>query len=167
MAPRDTSLSKFEEDCKLQEVQCPSLRGGCNQKEFQAFIQQWSLYRGLNNGRDEIELRHQLLNSIDEALKNDMYDVLGSNTSTLSETAMLDVLEKLAVEKIIEYVNYPTRVSKENPVQLAPAQRGPALSKSKRIAMKQTPAHSSPALNKSKRIAEKQPPPPWQTAPPP
>ena len=35
--------SKFEEDCKLQEVQCPSLRGGCNQKEFQAFIQQWSL----------------------------------------------------------------------------------------------------------------------------
>jgi hypothetical protein len=86
--------SKFEEDYKLQEVQCPSLRGGCNQDEFQAFIQQWSLYRGHNSGRDEMELRHQLVNSIDGPLKNDMYNVLGSNTSTISETAMLDVLEK-------------------------------------------------------------------------
>ena len=88
-----------------------------------------------------MELRHQLLNSIDEPLKNDMYDVLGSNTITMSETDMLDVVEKLAVEKIIEYVNYPTRVSKENPVQLAPAQR--------------SPAHSSPALSSSKRTVVK------------
>jgi hypothetical protein len=28
--------SKVEEDYKLQEVQGPSLRGGCNQEEFQA-----------------------------------------------------------------------------------------------------------------------------------
>jgi hypothetical protein len=118
--------SKFEEDCKLQEVQCPLLRGGCNQDEFQAFTLQWSLYRGHNSGRDEMELRHQLINSIDGPLRNDMYDVLGSNTNTMSETDMLDVVEKLAVKKIIMYVDYPTKVCKDNPVKLPPAPRSQA-----------------------------------------
>ena len=86
-----------------------------------------------------MELRHQLVDSIDGPLKNDLYDVLGSNTSTISETTMLDVLEKLAVEKIIEYVDNSTKVSKENPVK--PPQ------------VHSSPVYSSAALSKSKKIA--------------
>ena len=49
-------VDREDEDYKLQEVQCPVLRGGCNQDEFQAFTQQWSLYRGYHSGMDEREL---------------------------------------------------------------------------------------------------------------
>ena len=93
-----------------------------------------------------MELRHQLVNSIDGPLKNDMYDVLGSNTITMSETDMLDVVEKLAVERIIEYVDYPTNVSKKNPVKLPPAQRSTDHSSPAHSSLAHSsPAHSSPA----------------------
>ena len=78
-----------DEDYKLQEVPCPLLRGGCNQDEFLAFTQQWSLYRGYHSGMDEREIRRQLLNSIDGPLEDDMYDVLGSNVNTDIESVAL------------------------------------------------------------------------------
>jgi hypothetical protein len=150
---------KFEQDSKLLW-----LRGGCNRAKFRTFTQQWSLYKGCHSGMDDRELRQQLLNSIDGPLEDDLYDVLGSKINTISETDILEVLEKLAVEEIItKYVNYSTMASKKNPVKQPPAHRSPAHSspahsKSKKIAVKQPQAHSSPAHSKSKKIAVKQPP---------
>ena len=42
------------------------------------------------------ELRQQLLNSTDGPLEAAMYDALGSKTDTISETDMMEELEKLA-----------------------------------------------------------------------
>ena len=55
---------KVEQDSDHQEVPvpCPLLRGGCNQGEFKAFAQQWSLYAGCHGGMDGREHRQQLLN---------------------------------------------------------------------------------------------------------
>jgi hypothetical protein len=88
-----------------------------------------------------------------------MYDAFGSKIYNLSDAIMLEELEKFAVKEIIaKSVNYSTKISEEDPVKLPPAQRStahssPALSKSKKIAVKQPPAHSSPAFSKSKKIA--------------
>ena len=93
-----------------------------------------------------------------------MYDVFGSKIHTISDTEMLEELQKFAVKEIIaKPVNYSTKISEKNPVKLPPAHRStahssPALSKSTKIAVKQPTAHSSPALSKSKKIAVKQPP---------
>jgi hypothetical protein len=35
------TTDKFEENLDIHEVQCPLLRGGCNQEEFEVFEQQW------------------------------------------------------------------------------------------------------------------------------
>jgi hypothetical protein len=153
------------------EVLAPRLwiLGGYNQDEFQAFTHQWSLYRGCYSGMNDIDLRYQLLDSINGPLEDAMYDIFGDKIYTISDTLMLEELEKVAVKEIIaKSVNYSTKISEVNPVKLPPAQRStahsspahssPALSKSKKIAVKQPPAHSSPALSKSKKIAVKQPP---------
>jgi hypothetical protein len=108
-----------------------------------------SLLRGYYNRMDEEELRYQLLNSINEPREDAMYEPLGSKIYTTHETFMVKELEKSAVKKTIKYVNYPTKVPEKNPVKLSPAQRStarssPALSKSKKITVKQPPAHSSP-----------------------
>ena len=47
---------------------------------------------------DVRELRQQLLNCVDGHLEATMYDTLGSKVDTLSETDLLEELEKLAVE---------------------------------------------------------------------
>jgi hypothetical protein len=123
---------------------------------------------------NDMELRYQLLDSINGPLEDAMYDIFGGKIYTISDTLMLEELEKVAVKEIIaKSVNYSTKISEVNPVKLPPAQRStahsspahssPALSKPKKIAVKQppahsSPAHSSPALSKSKKIAVKQPP---------
>ena len=82
-----------------------------------------------------------------------MYNIFGSNIYTISETKLLEELEKVAVEEIIaKPVNYSTKFSEEIPVQLTQVHRSTAHSKSKKIVVKH------PALSKSKKIAVKQPP---------
>jgi hypothetical protein len=73
---------------------------GCNQEEFKSFTQQWRLYAGCHGGMDVRELRQRLLNCTDGHLEAAMYDALGSKIDTLSETDMMEELEKLAVEEI-------------------------------------------------------------------
>ena len=82
----------------VEEIPHPVLRGGCSQEEFQAFTLQWNLYAKYHNGMDVRELRQQLLNCVDGHLEATMYDTLGSKVDTLSETDLLEELEKLAVE---------------------------------------------------------------------
>ena len=48
---------------------------------------------------DDRELRRQLLNCTDGPLEAAMYDALGSKIDTISETDMMEELEKLAVEE--------------------------------------------------------------------
>jgi hypothetical protein len=105
---------KFEQDSDHQEVLCPLLRGDCNQGEFMAFAQQWSLYAGCHGGMDERELQQQLLNCAVGPLKAVMYDALGSKVDTLSETELMEESEKLAVVKtvaVVQAVNYPAMIS--------------------------------------------------------
>jgi hypothetical protein len=163
-----------------EEVRAPRLWicGGYSQDEFQAFKHQWSLFRGYHSGMEDMELRYQLLDSINGPLEDAMYDAFGDETYTIPDNRMLEELEKFAVKEIIKHVKYPTKISEKNPVKLPPAHRSTAhsspahsslaLSKSKRIAAKQppayrspahsNPAHSSQALSKSKKIAVKQTP---------
>jgi hypothetical protein len=113
---------KFEQDSGYQEVLCPLLRKGCNQGEFKAFTQQWSLYAGCHGGMDERELRQQLLNCTVGPLEYVMYDTLGGKVDSLSETVLLEELEKLAM------------ITMENPVQQTTAHSSP------------TRTHHQPAL---------------------
>jgi hypothetical protein len=120
---------KFEQDSDNQEVPCPLLRGGCNQGEFKAFAQQWSLYAGCQGGMDERELRQQLLNCAVGPLEDVMYDALGSKLDTLSESDLMEELEKLAVVKIVavvQAVNYPAMIFEENPAKQPTAHRNTA-----------------------------------------
>jgi hypothetical protein len=67
-----------------------------------------------------------------------MYDTLGSKVDTLSETNLMEELEKLAVVKtvaVMQAVNYPAMISEENPVKQPTAHSNPA---------HKGPAHSSP-----------------------
>jgi hypothetical protein len=130
---------------------------------YEEFNTDRSLFRGYHNRMDEEELRYQLLDSIDGPMEDAMYEASGSKIYTIPETLMLEELEKTAEKENNKYVNYPTKVPEKNPVKLSLAQRStarssPALSKSKKITVKQPPAHSSPALSNSKKIAVKQPP---------
>ena len=78
---------------------------------------------------DDRELRYQLLDSINGPLEYAMYDVFGSNIYTISDTIMLEELEKVAVkETIAKSVNYSTEFSKEHPVKLPQAHRNTVLS---------------------------------------
>jgi hypothetical protein len=93
---------------------------------------------------DDRELRYQLLDNINGPLEDAMYDVFGSKIYTISDTVMLEELEKVAVKEIIaKSVNYSTKFSEENPVKQQPSS--------------QQPGRSSPAHSKSKKIAVKQP----------
>jgi hypothetical protein len=88
-----------------------------------------------------------------------MYDALGSKIDTISETDMMEELEKLAVEEIVAVVkkwNYATMISEEKPVKQpiahsSPAHRSPAHSSlahsstAHRSPAQSSPAHSSPA----------------------
>ena len=101
----------------LQEMPRPMLRGECNQKEFQSFKQQWNLYARYHSGMDVGELRQQLLNCADGPLEAAMYDALGSKVDTLSETDLLEELEKLAVEEVVAVlkdVHYSTLINKSS-----------------------------------------------------
>jgi hypothetical protein len=86
-----------------EEVLAPRLwiHGGYNQDEYQAFTHQWSRYRGYYSKMDDRELRYQLLDSINGPLEDAMYDVFGSKIYTISDTVMLEELEKVAVKEII------------------------------------------------------------------
>ena len=67
-----------------------------------------------------------------------MYNALGSKVDTLSETDLMEELEKLAVVKIVavvQAVNYTAMISEENPVKQPTAHSIPAHG---------SPAHSSP-----------------------
>jgi hypothetical protein len=98
---------------------------------------------------DERELRQQLLNCAVGPLEAVMYDALGSKVDTLSETGLMEELEKLAVVKIVavvQAVNYPAMISEENPIKQptghsSPAHRSPAHSSPTH----RSQAHSSPA----------------------
>jgi hypothetical protein len=79
---------------KPQEVPRPLLRDRCSQEEFQSFAQQWSLYTGCHCEMDATALRHQLLNCTDGPLEAAMYDALGSKIDTVTETKMMEELEK-------------------------------------------------------------------------
>jgi hypothetical protein len=132
------------------------------------------LFRGYHSRMDDEEQRYQLLDSINRSKEDAMYDDFGNKIYTISNTKMLKELGKFAVKEIIaKPMNYSTKTSEEEPVKMPPAHRSmahsspvnrsPALSKSKRIAVKQpsahsSPAHSSPALSNFKKIAVKQPP---------
>jgi hypothetical protein len=118
---------------------------------------------------DDEEQRYQLLDSTNRTKEDAMYDAFGNKIYTTANTRIVKELGKFAVKKIIaKPMNYSTKTSKEEPVKLppthrsmahsSPVHRSPALSKSKKITVKQPPAHSSPALSKSKKIAVKQPP---------
>ena len=80
----ESNTDKFEQDTDNQEAQCPVLRGGCNQREFQAFAQKWGLYAGCQGEMDEREIRQQLLNCAVGPLVNIMYSALGNKVDTLS-----------------------------------------------------------------------------------
>jgi hypothetical protein len=128
---------KFEQDSDYQEVLCPLLRRGCNQGEFKAFVQQWSLYAGCHGGMDEREHRQQLLNCAVGPLEAVMYDTLGGKVDSLSETDLLEELEELAVVKtvtLVQAVGYPAMITEENPVQQPKAHSSP------------TRTHDQPAL---------------------
>ena len=71
---------------------------------------------------DIMELRQQLLNRADGPLKAAMYDTLSSKFDTLSQTDLLDELEKLAVVQVVAVVkdvNYSTLISEEKPFKPA------------------------------------------------
>jgi hypothetical protein len=111
---------KVEQDSDYQEVLCPLLRRGCNQGEFEAFVQRWSLYAGCHGGMDERELQQQLLNCAVGPLEAVIYDTLGGKVDSLSETNLLEELEELAVAKtvsVVQAVDYPAMITMENPVQ--------------------------------------------------
>jgi hypothetical protein len=72
--------------------------------EENAITQQWNLYARYHSGMDVRELRQQLLNCADGPLEAAMYDALGRKIDTLSETDMMEELEKLAVEEIVAVV---------------------------------------------------------------
>jgi hypothetical protein len=80
-----------------KEMPRPVLRGGCSQEEFKSFKQHWNQYAKYHNGMDVGELRQQLLNCADGALETLMYDSLGSQVDTLSQTDLFKQLEELAV----------------------------------------------------------------------
>jgi hypothetical protein len=68
------------------------------------------------------ELRQQLLNCTDGPLEASMYDALGSKVDTLSQTDLLEELEKLAVVGVVAVVmdvNYSTllKSSAEEPLK--------------------------------------------------
>jgi hypothetical protein len=130
---------EYEENVENQEAQCPVLRGGCNQEEFETFAQKWGLYAGCNCERDARELRQQLLNCAVGPLEHIMYNALGSKLDTLSEVALMEELERLAVVKSIaevQDVNYPAMVYMENtakkpnthitPAHCSPTHKSPA-----------------------------------------
>ena len=86
------------------EMPRPVLRGGCSQEEFQSFTQQWNQYAMYHSGMDVRELRQQLLNCVEGALEDLMYDSLGSKVDTLSQTNLIKQLEELAVVVMVEDV---------------------------------------------------------------
>jgi hypothetical protein len=66
-----------------------------------------------------------------------MYNTLGGKVDSLSETDLLEELEKLALVKtvtVVQAVDYPAMITKENPVQQPTAHSSP------------TRAHDQPAL---------------------
>jgi hypothetical protein len=65
--------------------------------EFKSFKQHWNQYAKYHNGMDVGELRQQLLNCADGALETLMYNSLGSQVDTLSQTDLFKQLEELAV----------------------------------------------------------------------
>jgi hypothetical protein len=86
---------------------------------------------------DERELRQELLNCALGPLEDVMYDTLGGKVDSLSETDLLDELEKLATVKtgtVVQAVDYPTVITMENPVQQPTAHSSP------------TYTHDQPAL---------------------
>jgi hypothetical protein len=101
-----------------EEVRAPRLWicGGYSQDEFQAFKHQWSLFRGYHIGKEDMELRYQLLDSINGPLEDAIYDAFGDETYTIPDNRMLEELEKFAVKEIIKHVKYPTKISEKNPV---------------------------------------------------
>jgi hypothetical protein len=109
-----------EQDSGYQEVLCPLLRRGCSQDDFKTFTQQWSLYAGCRDGMDEMELRQELLNCAVGPLEDMMYNILGGKVDSVSETDLLDELEKLATVKTgteVQAVDYPAMITMKNPVQ--------------------------------------------------
>jgi hypothetical protein len=148
----DRATHDVGQNSNPQEVPRPLLRGGCNQVEFKSFTQQWSLYAGCNGGMDVRELQQQLLNCADGPLEAAMYDALGSKVNTLSETDLMEELEKLAVEEIVAVMNnenYATMISKEEgPAHRSTAHRSPAhRSPAHSSTAHRCPAHSSTALS--------------------
>ena len=65
------------EDYKLKEVPRPMLRDGCNLEEFKSFTLLWRLYAECHDGKDDRELRQQLLRCLDGPLEAAMFDALG------------------------------------------------------------------------------------------
>ena len=108
---------KFEQNLDIKEVKCPVLRGGCKQEEFDEFAQSWGRYAECQWEMDDRELKQQMLNCAVGPLENIMYNSLGSKLDTLSETDLMEELEKLAVMKSIaeqQDVNNPAIAYMEN-----------------------------------------------------
>ena len=66
---------------------------------------------------DDRELRQQLLNCPVGPLEQIMYKALGSKLDTLSESDLMEELERLAVVKsiaLVQAVNYPAMIYVEN-----------------------------------------------------
>jgi hypothetical protein len=77
---------------------------------------------------DERELRQELLNCAVGPLEDVMYDTLGGKIDSLSETDLLDELEKLATVKTgteVQAVDYPAMITTMNPVQQPTAHSSP------------------------------------------
>jgi hypothetical protein len=87
---------------RFEEILRPILADECSQEDFKSFTQRWNQYARYHSGKDVDELRHQLLNCPDTALKEFMYDSLGSKVDTLSLTDLFKQLEKLAVVEVDE-----------------------------------------------------------------
>jgi hypothetical protein len=140
---------KFEQNLDFNEVKCPVLRRGCKQEEFEVFAKTWRRYAGCQWEMDDRELRQQLLNCAVGPLELIMYNNLGSKLDTLSETDLMQELEKLAVVKSIAeqqdvdnpamvYANNPALVYMENTAKPT-SHRSPAHSS----LTHRSPAHSS------------------------
>ena len=80
---------------------------------------------------DERELRQELLNCAVGPLEDVMYNTLGGKVDSLSETDLLDELEKLATVKTgteVQAVDYPARITLSSSQQLTAAQHTPTTS---------------------------------------
>jgi hypothetical protein len=139
---------KFEQNLDIKKVECPVLRRGCKQEEFDEFAKSWGQYAGCQWELDDRELRQQLLNCAVGPLELIMYKVLGSQLDTLSETDLMKELGKLAVVRSVAeqqdvdnpamvYVDNPAMVYVDNPAMIYMENT------TKKPTSHRSPAHSS------------------------